>query len=93
MITIEHTDTYGGETNYSWLCRYHCKAENLTDRQQVILAKRLAGLTGIRCQVERVSYLITIYPLNICQVVFIGCDEECNAKMHGVEVNHKGEVI
>jgi len=70
MLTIEHTDTFGGEANYCWARRWHT-SKQLTDRQSVRLAKRLTGLTGHPCRVENMGEMVAIYPRGICQVVFI----------------------
>lgn len=74
MLTIEHTDTFAGEANYCWVKRWKCD-EELTDRQAIRLAKKLAGLTGHPCRVENIGGDIAIYPRRICQVVFIGYAE------------------
>lgn len=70
MTTIEHTDTFGGEANYCWAKRWSTKKE-LTDLQLVRLAKRLTGLTGVRCRREDYGDMLALYPQGICQVVFI----------------------
>ena len=70
MTTIEQTDTFGREANYSWVKRWNTKKE-LTN----LLAKKLAGLTGVRCRREDMGDLIALYPVGYCQVVFIGYSE------------------
>ena len=70
MKTIEHTDTFGGEANYSWVRRWHT-SRDLTDLQLVRLAKRLTGLTGHPCRTENMGDCIALYPRGICHVVFI----------------------
>jgi hypothetical protein len=89
-IQIEHTDTFGGEANYCWANRWHCKAP-LTDRQTVRLAKRLAGLTGVRCRTESYGDEFRIYPAGICQVVFVTYAEDDHAE--GTEVDRRGEEL
>jgi hypothetical protein len=73
MIKIEVTDTFGGESNYSWVRRYEINVTNkpLTDRQIIREAKSLAGWTGLKC--KKVSYgdMIDLRPVGICQVMFI----------------------
>ncbi len=90
MLTIEHTDTFGGEANYCWVKRWKCGAE-LTDKQAIKLALDLAGLKGVPCRVENIGETIAIYPRRICQVVFINYAETDYAQ--GVEVNARGDVI
>lgn len=75
MTTIEYTDTFGGEANYCWVKRWH-HSRTLTDRQEVTLAKRLAGLTGHPCRVENWGDTLAIYPRRICRVVFVGYTED-----------------
>ena len=93
MLTIEHTDTYGGESNYSWVCRYHCKADGLTKRQQVTLAKKVTGFTGIRCRVDNFSDMLAIYPRGVCHVVFVRWDEDRYAGHWGKEVDKAGNTV
>lgn len=75
MITIEHTDTFGGEANYCWAKRWHT-GRQLSDLQLVLLAKSLTGLTGVRCRRETFGDTIALYPAGICQVIFISWAED-----------------
>ncbi len=75
MITIEHTDTFGGEANYCWAKRWHSFAQ-LTDLQAVRLAKKLCGLSGHPCRSENWGDVIALYPRGICQVIFIGYQDD-----------------
>jgi hypothetical protein len=90
MITIEHTDTFGGEANYCWVNRYHCK-EPVTDRQLIRLAKRVTGLTGTRCQVFNCGGDISIKPRRVCQIVFVGYEDEAFLHHASVEIDSRGE--
>lgn len=90
MTQIEYTDTFGGEANYCWVKRWKCAAE-LSDRQAVRLAKKLAGLTGHPCRVEDWGGDIAIYPRGICQVIFVTYAETGYAQ--GMEVDAKGEEL
>lgn len=56
---IEFTDTYGGQSNYSWVRRASFDGEGLSDRAIVRRAKALMGLTGTRCN-RRESFGDTI---------------------------------
>ena len=50
---VEHTDTFAGEANYSWVIRKSFEMpENATQRQIVRKAKELLGETGNRARVE-----------------------------------------
>lgn len=75
MITIEHTDTFGGDANYCWVKRWH-SFRKLTDLQAVRLAKRICGLSGHRCRSENWGDVIALYPAGICQVIFIGWQDD-----------------
>lgn len=87
MITIEHTDTFGGEANYCWAKRWNT-AKEMTDLQLVRLAKKLTGLTGIRCRKEDMGDCIALYPSRICQVVYISYAEPEFAKDFGVNIDN-----
>lgn len=75
MHTIEHTDTFGGDANYSWVRRWHT-SRDLSDLALVRLAKRLCGLSGHRCRVDNMGDCIALYPRGICQVIFISWAED-----------------
>ena len=97
MLTIEHTDTFQGEANYSWVNRWYCNDEVNTRRQRVLLAKRLAGLTGVPCRVENYGDMLTIRPRGCCQVIFIAWEDwrtpdEARAAWR-CEVNKSGEEV
>ena len=67
---LEHTDTFGGEANYSWVNRTKIEA---TDKQIVRKAKAFAGFTGMRCAVDNYGDMISIRPVGRhapCQIVF-----------------------
>ena len=72
---VEHTDTFGGESNYSWVHRYTIEGKGdkgiTSDLSLVRQAKRLTGLTGYRCRVTKYGDMIEIRPSGLCQVVFI----------------------
>jgi hypothetical protein len=75
-INLEHTDTFAGESNYSWVRRITIDApETLSDRAIVRRAKAWAGLSGIRARVEKFGDMIAIRPACICEVVFVTFEE------------------
>ena len=50
---VEHTDTFAGEANYSWVKRASFEMpDNATQRQIIRKAKELMGETGNRATVE-----------------------------------------
>jgi len=71
-MNIEITDTFGGQTNYSWVTRYEVETPaGLSDRAIVRRAKREAGWTGVRCEKENYGDTIELRPYGVCQVMFI----------------------
>ena len=74
---VEYTDTFGGEANYSWVCRARFEApESITDRNLVARAKRELGLTGVRCRREKWGETLVLRPVGTHTIVFIDVDEE-----------------
>lgn len=70
-IIFEHTDTFGGESNYSWVRREEYTGKAKTDKGVIRAAKKWAGLSGARCKVHNFGDMLALYPAGICQVVFI----------------------
>ena len=73
-IEYEVTDTYGGESNYSWVKRgtvEYKEGENYSDLAAVRRVKKAIGWNGVRCNIERYGDAITLRPIGICQVCFI----------------------
>ena len=75
IVNFEHTDTFAGEFNYSWVRRESFSApDNLSDRAIVRRAKAWARLSGIRARVDKLGDMLAIYPQGIAQVVFVTFD-------------------
>jgi hypothetical protein len=71
-LKFEHTDTFGGESNYSWVRRHTCDvSDNLSKLAIVRQAKKWAGINGIRSRVEDFGDFIAIYPNSIANVIFV----------------------
>lgn len=70
-IIFEHTDTFGGESNYSWVRREEYTGNNKSDLAIIRAAKKFAGISGVRSRVENYGDMLAIYPAGVCQVVFI----------------------
>jgi hypothetical protein len=66
---IEYTDTFAGESNYSWVRRYTIQAKN--DRAAIRAAKAAVGLTGMRCIKSDYGDCIDLRPVGCCTVLFI----------------------
>jgi hypothetical protein len=73
-IHFEHTDTFGGEANYSWVNRLTIEVSDnkpLTRRQLVRRAKKFADMSRYRADVSDFGDMISIQPKALCQIVFI----------------------
>jgi hypothetical protein len=73
-FNIELTDTFGGESNYSWVERSELTTK--TDSRLAIVRKAKAwwGINGLRATVADYGDMIEIRPAGICQVAFITFD-------------------
>jgi hypothetical protein len=72
QVHFEHTDTFAGESNYSWVRRHTLDLpDNVSDLSLVRKAKAWAGLSGIKARVEKFGDMIAIYPSGIAHVVFV----------------------
>lgn len=70
--SVEVTDTFGGEANYSWVERYSLVApKGLSDRALVRRAKAVAGWTGLRCRRWEYDETIELRPVGTCRVMFV----------------------
>lgn len=67
---VEITDTFGGESNYSWVRRDEIQFR--TERGLIQAAKKFAGWTGIKCRKVNYGETVALYPQGMCQVMFIG---------------------
>jgi hypothetical protein len=68
----EHTDTFGGEPNYSWVQREELTlSDNVSDLSLVRAAKSVLGLSGVRCQRSEAGESIELRPYGYCSIVFI----------------------
>lgn len=66
---VEHTDTFGGEANYSWVKRFEVKASSMLGA--VRMAKKELGFAGHPCQREDYGDMVALKPRGFCQVIFI----------------------
>jgi hypothetical protein len=70
-VNFEVTDTFGGETNYTWVKRGSVEFEKQpTSRQMVLALKKFAGLTNVRCNTIDHGDVVEIHPVNQCIVAF-----------------------
>jgi hypothetical protein len=70
-LSVEYTDTFAGQANYSWVKRLHVKAASDNRHAIVRAAKAAIGLTGVRCEVFDYGDMIEIRPRNMCAVALI----------------------
>lgn len=68
--SVEHTDTFGGEANYSWVRRATIEAP---DSRQAIMrrAKAAVGLTGVRGRTHNFGDMLEFRPYGQCTVMFV----------------------
>ena len=92
---IEITDTFGGESNYSWVKRKIFDwPDTLTRRQIVRRAKSFAGWSGWRCNVSGGGDLVEIKPIGACMVCFvIWTDMESDETTARKILNHWLDII
>jgi hypothetical protein len=83
---VEYTDTFCGEANYCWVVRATVDMPDIThycsdgsigtnyrsfDRELVRRAKKVLGLSGVRCKREDYGYTIRLTPRGTATTVFI----------------------
>ena len=68
----EHTDTFGGEPNYSWVNRVDFTLAPDASRRSIVAAGKAAlGLTGCRCESTEYGEGYRLRPYGSCTVIFI----------------------
>ena len=68
---IEHTDTFGGEANYSWVKRKEITTMPGASQRQIIKqTKANLGMTGVRGKTEQIGDGFKFTPYGSCEVVF-----------------------
>lgn len=74
VIQWEMTDTFGGESDYSWVRRGVVdtkEGEDFSDLAAIRRVKKAIGWNGLRCKVDNYGDTIALYPVGMCQVCFI----------------------
>ena len=72
-ITAEFTDTYGGESNYSWVRRVELTVPDTTSDLAIVRrVKKELGIEGVRAS-RRENYgdSLALWGLGGCTVLFI----------------------
>ena len=71
-VTVEYTDTFGGEANYSWVKRTTLSLPYNASRRSVMYhAKKAMGLTGVRGDTTDTGDTIGFRPYNSCTVLYV----------------------
>ena len=72
-IQYEMTDTYGGESNYSWVKRGKIEMEDkpFSNLAAVRKVKKELGYNGVRCETTDYGDMIKLRPIGMCIVIFI----------------------
>lgn len=71
-VNYEHTDTFGGEANYSWVNRGSIDLpDNASDLSISRAVKKVLGMSGVKCDRDSYGDMIVLKPRRICQVIFI----------------------
>jgi len=69
----EQTDTFAGESNYSWVKRGQVKAKSMLGAVRKV--KKQLGLNGAKCSKQDFGDMVALRPQGFCQVVFINSAE------------------
>jgi hypothetical protein len=76
-FTVEYTDTFGGEANYSWVRRHKFTAKANSSRRTLLRrAKSLVGLSNWRGRVEDYGDMLAFKPFRSNTVLFVTYSEE-----------------
>lgn len=69
--SVEYTDTFGGEANYSWVTRTTVEAHTL--QGAIKKAKQFVGLTNHRCRrvCAATDFGAALKPANCCTILFV----------------------
>lgn len=71
-LTLEYTDTYCGDPNYSWARRVNLTVpDNISDRALMRRAKAAIGLSGVRGRTTDYGDMLEFRPHGVCTVLFI----------------------
>ena len=74
-VNVEVTDTFGGESNYSWVRRYSFMVPDCLSNYSVVRrVKKYIQWNGCRTVTENYGDTITLRPQGMCQVAFITFD-------------------
>ena len=73
---IEYTDTFCGESNYSWVKRAVINLPDDADDAKIKrAAKKEIGISGMGGRWESYGEAFTFHPYNSCTVLFVNFNE------------------
>lgn len=75
-FTVEYTDTFGGEANYTWVKRDSFMLESMDVKFVKAFAKDLMGLKGVRGRWEDYGDDLIFRPHGMCTVLFVNHNGE-----------------
>jgi hypothetical protein len=78
IAQFEHTDTFGGEANYSWVRRHTHEFDENTDTKEIVrAARKWAGFEHVPCLTLDMCEVIEVRPIDqtLCEVVFVSFGE------------------
>jgi len=71
-FAVEYTDTFGGESNYSWVKRAVIEVkQGATQRTIMRAAKAAAGISGLRGKTYDYGDMIEFRPWRCCTAMFV----------------------
>ncbi len=74
-FTVEYTDTFGGEANYSWVKRDNFTLDDTASRTAILRkAKALMGLSGVKGRLDDYGDSYAFRPYGSCTVMFVNAE-------------------
>lgn len=74
-FTVEFTDTFGGEANYSWVKRDNFTLDDTASRTAILRkAKSLMGLSGVKGRLDDYGDSYAFRPYGSCTVMFVNTE-------------------
>ena len=72
IVKVEHTDTFGGEANCSWVNRVEFEVPDGSSNLAIVRrAKKELGYTNCRCNSSDLGDTIVLDPRGECTRIFI----------------------
>jgi len=72
IFVAEYTDTFSGESNYSWVRRAYFDAPGQSDTRELMrMARKALDLVGLRGRVYNTGDTIEFRPYGMCTMLFV----------------------